>query len=214
MITEESIQYLLAAALLGFTSGISPGPMLTLVITQTIRHDRAEGIKVALSPLISDLPIILVAVVVFERLSDFESVFAIISFAGAVFLSYLGIESLKTKALDIDITNTKPGSLKKGIVANFANPNPYIFWATVGIPLLFKIFAISFISSVLFLVVFYSCLVGSKITIAILISKSKAFINQNLYVTIMRLLGITLLIFALLFFYEGLKYLGTIFLIC
>jgi threonine/homoserine/homoserine lactone efflux protein len=207
MITESTIHFLIAGSLLGLTSGISPGPLLTLVIAQTIKHNKTEGIKIAISPLITDLPIILIALFIFNRLSQFDIVFAIISFAGAAFLAYLGIESLKTKGLNVEIQDSKSDSIKKGIIANLLNPSPYLFWATIGTPLIFKAFEISLIVSIIFLTSFYVLLIGSKITIVILVARTKVFIEQKLYITIMRLLGIALLIFSILFFYDGIKYL-------
>ena len=207
MMTESAIHFLIAGSLLGLTSGISPGPLLTLVIAQTIKHNKTEGIKVAISPLITDLPIILTALFIFNRLSKFDIVFAIISFVGGAYLAYLGFESLKTKTLNLEIQDSKSDSIKKGIIANFLNPSPYLFWATVGTPLIFKAFEISLITSILFLTSFYVLLIGSKITIAILVARTKVFIGQKLYISIMRILGIALLIFSILFFYDGIKYL-------
>ncbi len=207
MMTESAIHFLIAGSLLGLTSGISPGPLLTLVIAQTIKHNKTEGIKVAISPLITDLPIILTALFIFNRLSKFDIVFAIISFVGGAYLAYLGFESLKTKTLNLEIQDSKSDSIKKGIIANFLNPSPYLFWATVGTPLIFKAFEISLIASILFLTSFYVLLIGSKITVAILVARTKVFIGQKLYISIMRILGIALLIFSILFFYDGIKYL-------
>lgn len=207
MITGSTIHFLIAGSLLGLTSGISPGPLLTLVIAQTIKHNKTEGIKVAISPLITDLPIILIALYIFNRLSQFDIVFALISFAGAAFLAYLGIESIKTKSLNLGIQNSKSDSMKRGIIANFLSPSPYLFWATVGTPLVLKAFEINLLTSLLFLTSFYVFLIGSKITIAILVSRTKVFIGQKLYITIMRILGIALLIFSIIFFYEAIKYL-------
>ena len=48
---------LTAGILLGLSAGFAPGPLLTLVIAQTLKHNVREGIKVALAPLISDFPI-------------------------------------------------------------------------------------------------------------------------------------------------------------
>lgn len=96
----EALKFLTAGALLGLTSGISPGPLLTLVISETIRHNRREGIKVALSPLITDIPIILLSFFVFYKLSGFDMIIGMISIAGGIFIAYLGCEALKMKGSD------------------------------------------------------------------------------------------------------------------
>jgi small neutral amino acid transporter SnatA (MarC family) len=51
-------------------------------------------------------------------------------------------------------------------------------------------------------------LFGSKIAIAIAVSKAKTFIENKLYIIIMRILGIALLAFSAYFFYDGLRFLG------
>ena len=207
MISNSVWQYISAGIILGLTSGLSPGPLLTLVLTQTIRHNRTEGIKVALSPLITDLPIILITVLILGRLARFDMFLAVISFAGAIFLAYLGIESLRTRELSIRLQTSDSGSLKKGIIANFLNPSPYLFWATVGTPLMLKAYKTDLLTSILFMMSFYVFLIGSKVVIAFLVDRTKQFINQKFYLILMRTLGIILIVFSLIFLYEGLKYL-------
>ena len=203
--TDNMWHFISAGVLLGLSSGLSPGPLLTLVLTQTIRHNRAEGIKVALSPLITDLPIILITVLILGRLARFDIFLAIISFVGAIFLAYLGVESLRSKELNLDVKDSKSGSLKKGIIANFLNPSPYLFWTTVGTPLLLKAYKTDLLASILFMLLFYVCLTGSKVVVAFLADRTKQFINQKVYLILMRILGIALLIFSLIFLYDGVK---------
>lgn len=204
---ENTLHFISAGILLGLSAGLTPGPLLTLVLTQSIKHNQTEGIKVAVSPLITDLPIILLTVFIFHQLSEFDSFLALISFAGGAFIAYLGLESLRVKKPDFDMQHTKTQSLKKGIIANFLNPGPYVFWTTVGTPLLFEAFHISLTNAVLFLLSFYGLLLGSKIAVAVLAARSKFLMNQKSYLIVMRVLGIALLLFSILFFYDGVKYL-------
>jgi hypothetical protein len=55
------ITALVSGAFLGFSCGLAPGPMLALVLAQTLRHGPREGCKIALTPLVTDAPIITVA---------------------------------------------------------------------------------------------------------------------------------------------------------
>ena len=206
MVTLSTLKYLLAGSILGLTAGISPGPILTLVITETLKHSRKEGIKVAVSPLITDFPIIMITLFILVRLSQFNTVLGIISFLGGIFIAYLGYESVNTKGLDLRESGFKVQSLKKGVIANFLNPHPYLFWSTIGTPYILKAFEINLLTAVLFLLSFYILLVGSKVTIAVIVSRSKRFIKQKVYLFIMRFLGIILFIFSLIFFYDGYKY--------
>ena len=60
-------EYLSAGTLLGLASGFAPGPLLVLVVAETLRHDVRAGIKVAIAPLITDVPIIVVSLLIFRR---------------------------------------------------------------------------------------------------------------------------------------------------
>jgi len=192
-------------AFFGLTAGISPGPLLTLVITETLKHNKKEGIKIAIAPLITDLPIIIATTFIFSKLSQFNIILGLISFLGAAFFTWLGYETMKTKGLYYEVQQLKPESLKKGITANILNPHPYIFWLTVGIPTAFKAYEINLITVILYFLLFYVLLIGSKITVALLVEKSKTFLTTKAYKLIMHILATALFIFASLFIYDGIK---------
>jgi len=56
------LNFLTIGTLLGLSAGLAPGPLLTLVISETLQHDIKSGVKVALAPFITDLPIIILTV--------------------------------------------------------------------------------------------------------------------------------------------------------
>jgi len=197
-------------AILGLTAGMSPGPLLTLVITETLNHNRREGIRIAISPLFTDIPIILVSLFVFSSLSQFNLILGVISLLGGIFVAYLGYETIKTKALTVGNVHLQPKSLKKGIITNFLSPHPYLFWVTVGAPLTLKAYEINMTTLILFFLSFYLFLIGSKISVALLVAKSKVFLKNKVYLVVMRILGISLFLFSIFFFVEGFKYLRTI----
>ena len=51
---------------LGLSAGVSPGPLTTLLIGESLRHGRAAGLRIACVPLLSDLPVVLLAVLVYQ----------------------------------------------------------------------------------------------------------------------------------------------------
>jgi len=196
---------LASGAVLGLTAGISPGPVLTLVISETLRKDRKAGIKVALSPLITDIPIILISLLLLSGLKQSDTALGIIALTGSVFLVVLGIDCLKFKGMRPDVTGSGPGSLLKGVTANLMNPHPYLFWITVGGPLVVKGWQTGFLAVVVFFLSFYMSLVGSKVIVALLTERSKTIMNDRGYIRIMQILGIALFVFAALFLAEGIK---------
>ncbi len=206
MLNLETLKYIIIGASLGLSSGISPGPLLTLVLSETITHGRKGGIRIAISPLITDLPIVLGSLFLFSRLSDFRIIVSLISIAGAVFVGYLGYQSLITKSLNTRIKATSGASLKKGVITNFLNPHPYLFWVIIGAPLAVKALSVSSAALILFFLSLYVCLVGSKIVIVFLVAGSKRFIGEGSYIWLMRVLGVILFVFSFFFLMEGLKY--------
>jgi threonine/homoserine/homoserine lactone efflux protein len=199
--------FLISGIIFGLSSGLIPGPLLTLVISETLKHGIREGIKISIVPLLSDLPIVLVTILILTRLSDIRPALGIISILGTIFLFFLAIESLSFKGSDID-TEVKPQSVKKGLITNLLNPSPYIFWFSIGAPTVVKAMDIGLLSASLFILSFYFSLVGSKIMVAFVTGKSRNFLKSRNFIYTIRVLGLVLLIFAALFLKNALGYLG------
>jgi len=206
----ESLPFLFSGILFGFVAGLAPGPLLTLVIAETVIHNRKEGIRVASAPLITDIPIVLLSIFILSRLSDFHYVLGIISFCGAVFIGYLAFENITVKRIDVNLQEARVRSLKKGIITNFLSPHPYLFWIAVGAPIVLKGYRTSTLAPFFFIMGFYSFLVGSKMIVALVVERSKAFLKSTAYVVVTRLLGFILLLFCIIFIKDGLKYFGFI----
>ncbi len=199
------INYLTIGTILGLSAGFAPGPLLTLVISETIQHDMKSGIKVALAPFLTDLPIILLTLFILTRLSNFHNILGIISFVGGFVILYMGYKSLCTKGVELNLKEVKPKSLTKGVLVNVLSPHPYLFWFSVGAPTMTKAMGQNIIAPIAFISSFYAFLVGSKILLAILVGKSKSFLEGNMYIYIMRFLGLVLCVLALVLFKDGLK---------
>jgi len=174
--------------LLGLYAGFAPGPLLTLVISETLQHGIKSGIKVALAPIVTDLPIIVLTLFIFS----------------------MGYKSLRIRGVEIDFKEAKPKSLTKGVLANALSPHPYLFWFSVGAPTVTKAMAQNISAAVAFIVSFYAFLVGSKICLAIFTGKSKSLLSGKMYIFIMRLLGLALCILAIILIRDGLELLQII----
>ena len=202
--------FLTVGTVLGLSAGFAPGPLLTLLISETLQHDIKSGVKVALAPIITDLPIIILTLFVLSKLSNFHNILGVISIAGGFFILFMGYESLCTKGLELSFREAEPKSLTKGVLANALNPHPYLFWFSVGAPTMTKAMSVNIIAPLTFIISFYTFLVGSKILLAILIGKSKSFLSGKVYMYTMRFLGVILGVLAFVLFYDGLKLLNII----
>jgi len=199
------IELLLAGITLGIYAGFSPGPLLALVVSQSLKHGYREGFKVAFAPLISDIPIIIISLLFLTVISGYNSILGIISVTGGFYLAYLAYGSFKTRGMAVDVDLEKPKSLSKGVTLNLLNPAPYIFWITIGGPIIIPAYTTNSLSVLLFITGFYMFLVGAKIVLAYLTGKSRDFLTGNVYIYIMRILGLVLSIFAVYYIYQGIQ---------
>ncbi|MBN2654493.1 MAG: LysE family translocator [Nitrospirae bacterium] len=199
------VYFLTLGTLIGLSSGFTPGPLFALVISETLRHGVKSGIKIAVAPILTDLPIIIAAMFLMSKISGSDAILGFISISGCIFLSYMAYECFKSKSLNIDVNTTAERSLSKGMLANILNPSPYIFWLSVGGPIMTKAINQGICAFLSFTISFYLFLVGSKIMIAILLGRSKDFFKGKIYVYTMRFLGLLLVSLASMLLYDGLK---------
>lgn len=200
----------LAAALVyGLTGGLAPGPLLTLVVSQTLRHGAREGMKTSLAPLITDGPIIALLLLFLDRIAAIRPLLGGIAIAGVVFLLYLARESWSAPPPSATETAAAPRSLVRGALVNFLNPSPYLFWLTAGTPMLVKAWRHSALAAVLFIVVFFVCLVGSKMALALLLARSRDRVLGRWYTPAMRTLAVLLVVFAVIVARDAIALLGT-----
>jgi len=201
------IALLLAGVTLGLSAGISPGPLLALVVSQTIRHGFREGAKVAFAPVITDFPIIFLSTLLLANLSEYRAVLGLLSIAGGLFLVVLAYGNVKTGGMEVAWDEGEPRSFLKGAMVNALSPHPYIFWMTVGGPLIMRGATENLLSPALFIASFLGCLVGSKMMLAVVVERSRQFLSGRTYVAIMRVLGLALLLFAYVLFRDGMHHL-------
>jgi threonine/homoserine/homoserine lactone efflux protein len=196
------ISFLSAGLLLGLSGGLAPGPLLALVANETLRHGARAGIGVALAPLLTDLPIILAAVLLLRPLADHTLPLALIHLGGGLYLAWLGMQGLRFRGVGPGVTDPA-GSLRRGVIANFLNPSPYLFWLAVGAPTVLDAWRHGWPVAATFIAAFYALLVGSKVVLAVALGRARPVLRSRGYIVLMRGLGLLLLGYALLFLRES-----------
>ncbi|MEA3334803.1 MAG: LysE family translocator [Chloroflexota bacterium] len=199
------MQFLLLGLSLGLSAGLSPGPLMTLVITTSLRDGFWQGFLVAMAPILTDLPIILLSIFVLGRLPDW--ILPLIGIVGSGYIITLGWEtvrdaqhaSLRQPGADAETQgNSSKRSLGQGATVNLLNPHPYLFWATVGGPTLLAAFSQNPLYAVAFLLGFYTLLIGSKIGVAALVASQSHLLTDTWYRRILLALGVLLIGLGLL----------------
>ena len=178
-----------AGTLFGLSGGFSPGPLLVLVISETLRHGLRVGIMVAITPLLTDFPVMLVAILLLNQLTHFDLLLGGISLAGAVFLLRIGWLSLKTAPIIPGEGEVRPHSIGTRMMTNYLNPSMYLFWFTVGAPFLVRSSCTDFWPGIVFILSFYISIIGAN--------------RSGIFVSLIPLFGTGMAIF---FFNEEFKF--------
>lgn len=197
--------FLFAGLAMGLSAGFAPGPMLSLLLNQTLRHGTREGLKIACCPLLTDAPIIAASLLLTREAEAFGGWLGVVSLAGSVLVLYLAWKSFTALAPAPSGSPEAPHSILKGVAVNVLNPNPYLFWLTIGAPTFLKAWAVGPAAAIGFVAVFYGLLVGVKAALAWTVGRSRRFLGPRVYRTIMIGIGGLLVVFAGMLVRDGLR---------
>jgi len=201
------VHALLLGLTLGIGAGVAPGPLLAVVIRTTLEGGFGAGARVALGPLLTDVPIIVVAVVLASALPD--EALAALGIAGGLFLLWLGLDALRDVPAPVEaavgerVAIGAAGSLRRGAVVNLLNPHPWVFWIAVGVPILGDG---SVADGVLFVVPFYVMLIGAKLVVAAALGAGRERLLRGAgYRRALRASGVLLLAAGVVLAVEGIR---------
>lgn len=194
---------------LGLAGGLAPGPLTALVLSQTLRFGTREGIKTAFAPVLTDGPMLAAAALALSSMSGADPMLGGVALVGAAFLTWLAWDTATSAPPRVEVGDDEDaGSVKKAVLTNALNPHPYLFWFTVGGPIAVEAFGVGWRPLAGFLVGFFSCLIGSKIALALLAGRLRQALLGRGYRWVMRGLGAAMLAFGWMFAMEGGSRLG------
>lgn len=158
------IAMLLQGISYGYAAGITPGPLQTFLLTQTLQFGWRRAIWIVLGPLISDGPIVALILLVLQRASD--SFLRVMGVVGGLFVLYIAWGLLRQlRRGDFDPVPEDgaagegvpaPGAaIRKAAAINALGPGPWLFWGTAMGPLAISAWRDSPPVAVLFVAGFY-----------------------------------------------------------
>lgn len=200
---------------LGLSAAASPGPFQTYLVTQTLNNGGKHTLPVAFAPLISDIPIVLVILLLLDQLP--ARFLHLISLAGGAFVLYLSWsllrQWLRQAPADSADSSGYPGTgrarwarnaLARGVLINSLSPGPYTFWTLVSGPILLAALRNSWLNGAAFLIGFYGALIGGFVGIVFLFHQAHA-LGRRAVRTFTLVSILILIIFGGLLIYQGLR---------
>lgn len=190
---------------LGVAAGISPGPLLVLVIVQTLRSGLRAGVATALAPLASDAVVVVVTLLVLNSLPGW--ILPAIGVVGGGYVIWLAAETWRAAPRPIGADATEPlgsrAALRRALVVNLISPHPWLTWGTVLGPLVLTTAKDGLGLAVLFVAGFYLTLIGSKVVLALVVARSRRVVTGSAYRWVMRVAAVLLVVLAIALIWES-----------
>lgn len=128
MITQEFI----TAVTLGLIGGLIPGPVITAIFTQILQSGFRSALRIVFIALAVETLVAFISLVLIASLGLQESVFRILSFAGAAVLAWIAYGLWKIRSLDTD-EQVFFGPWKITVMI-LTNGVLWTYWITICIP--------------------------------------------------------------------------------
>ncbi|ACK41940.1 MULTISPECIES: LysE family transporter [Dictyoglomus] len=126
--------------LVGFSGASSPGPMLTMVLTQSSIKGWFESVKIVTGHAILEGILVILLLLGLQPFLQNQVFLKIFSFLGSLFLLYMGIglfvSLLKNNIHIKNASSLKIPSILGGILVSFSNPYWLMWWITIGVSFL------------------------------------------------------------------------------
>ena len=163
---------LVAGLSIGLAAGFAPGPLQALVFTSTIQRGFAAGWRVAVVPLLTDGPIVVVSILAVGSLP--EALLRGLGIGGGVAVAAFGVwQLIEIRRGTSHGADSFSGDMWRAAVANVLSPHPWLFWVAAGGPLVVSVWDESPARALAFIGGFYGALVGAKVILAVVVASTR-----------------------------------------
>ena len=196
--TDLILGLAIAGTTLGIVEGIKPGPLLTMVIRETLSGGLRAGLWTAAAPIFTDGPLVIFSLFAAAWIATNPSALLVITLAGAIFLAQMGYECFGLEPPNMDEDAPPPtGSFLRGIITNLLNPNVYVFWFLIGGPLMASAADEEILAPIAYAITFLVTIMLTKATIAYAIHRASGNISATVYRRLLAICGIVMIGFSL-----------------
>lgn len=176
---------LLLGLALGAGAGVSPGPLMVLVVTSALRGGWRAGSLAACAPVVSDLVVVAGVLLVLDQLP--QVALSVLAVGGGLFLLWTGVQTLRGArgaSLAGSVADRRRAgrqALWQASLLNLLSPHPWLFWATVLGPLTLRAWQDSPPGAVVLVTGFYLAIVGTKVLLAVAVAGGRRWLTDTAY---------------------------------
>ncbi len=159
---------------MGLYAALQPGPFQTYILSETLRRGWRKSLPMAFAPLVSDLPPVLLTLLVLSRMP--QGVLDGLRIAGGLLMLTLArgaFRSFTTQTEETVAVEASPAkSLFSAAAINILSPSVYLFWTTIGAPIVLDGWQISPLHGLSFIIGMYSVFIPSLVALIILFGQT------------------------------------------
>ena len=199
------VPLVIQGASLGLSACLSPGPLFMYLISQSMLGGWKRGSLVAVAPLISDIPLVLIILLALNRIP--ASFLRMISVLGGLYVIYMAWRLFHAwrwpQVIQQDVPVNVPKNMLRAVLVNYSSPGPYMFWTLVNGPLLLSALRISILHGIGFLISFYGIFIGGMLLLAGICSQARRL--PALIIRSLALVSVAILVvMGIILIYRGL----------
>ncbi len=174
------ITYIIKAATIGFSAGVTPGPLQAVFLSYAIKGGWRKALPAAFAPIVSDGPVIVLVLLVLNNLPG--TFLRFLQIGGGLFLLYLAWDSFKAfrDFREVEQVGDTNGfqTLLKATLMNLLAPGPWLFWSLINGPNLLEAWAISPWWGLVYVACFYGVFILSNIILILMFSSMRKMGEQ------------------------------------
>jgi threonine/homoserine/homoserine lactone efflux protein len=179
------IACIFSATILGLFAGLAPGPYTTMVAATGLERGFRVAVPMAMAPLVTDLPPMLVSTLVVGRLN--WGALTLLGVCGGVVVTMIGLRFLRTHGTILVTTPTgdpiEPAEpsvrVEHVLTSNLLNPAPWVFWFVAAAPLMLAQWNVSLARGVVFVVVLFLVNVSSAAGLAWMAARARGVLSPT-----------------------------------
>ena len=201
------LSYLIFGITYAFAAAVQPGPLLTYIISQTLKKGWRSTLPAAFAPVISDIPILIIILFLLSTMP--ESFIFILRIGGGLFLLYLGFRAFKSwQEFDADQTilnESGQQTLFNAVFVNLLNPAPYLGWSLILGPIFLEGWKLAPINGITMIIGFYLTMILTLAGIIILFGFARK-LGPKVSKVLLGLSSIVLVAFGIYQLWLGINY--------
>lgn len=201
------LPYLLFGITYAFAAAIQPGPFQAFIISKTLENGWRRTLPAAFAPLISDVPIIVLVLLILNNVPP--ELLRFLQIGGGLLLLYLAYSSLKSflnfDRLKKPEDNKTYNTLFKAVLVNVLNPAPYIGWSLIMGPLFIKGYRDASVNGIALIAGFYITIVLSQMGIILLFGLARNLGPKVTHITL-GIATVGLAVFGVYLLWQGVFY--------